>query len=87
MGNEVTQTQNELELPASVKDLRVAGILDELSERFFPYECKFINLDARAWEEQIEAFNPHMLFVESVWNGYQKTWWGKFTPRISNEVF
>lgn len=87
MGNEVTQTQNELELPASVKDLRVAGILDELSERFFPYECKFINLDARAWEEQIEAFNPHMLFVESVWNGYQKTWRGKFTPRISNEVF
>lgn len=70
-------------VPLSCGELRVAGILDELSEKFFPYECTFINLDAREWENQIESFKPHLLFVESVWNGFNRTWRGKLTPQVS----
>jgi len=71
----------EVNIPSRVDQLRIAGILDELSEKFFPFECKFINLNAACWEEQIKQLNPHLLFVESAWNGYQKTWRGKFTSQ------
>lgn len=71
--------RREVSIPSRVDQLRIAGILDELSEKFFPFECNFINLNAACWEEQIEQLDPHLLFVESVWNGYQKTWRGKFT--------
>lgn len=73
-------------LPEFSRDLRVAGILDELSERFFPFECQFVNLDYNCWEEQITQHNPHLLFVESIWNGYKKTWRGKFSPANNFEL-
>ncbi len=76
---------NQRDIPSRTDQLRVAGILDELSEKFFPFECHFINLDARAWEKQITQLNPHFLFVESIWNGYQKTWRRKLTPDVSTD--
>jgi len=65
--------------------LKICGLLDELSEYFFPYECKFLNLDFNCWEEQIADFEPDILFVESIWNGYNKTWRRKLTPLPSEE--
>jgi spore maturation protein CgeB len=64
--------------------LRVIGILDELSEKFFPYECDFLNLDYSFWQEQARCFNPKFLFVESIWNGFQKSWRGRFTQSEKN---
>ncbi len=78
--------ESKLEIPSRIDQFRVAGILDELSEKFFPLECKFINLDLSIWEEQISELMPHFLFVESVWNGYQKTWRGKITSRENFEL-
>jgi len=73
-------------LPKFSKELRIAGILDELSERFFPFECQFVNLDYSCWEKQITQHNPNLLFVESIWNGYKKTWRGNFTPTNNFEL-
>lgn len=64
--------------------LRVIGILDELSEKFFPYECDFINLDYSIWQEQARSFHPDFLFVESIWNGFQKSWRGRFALSEKN---
>ena len=72
-------THPTLSIPQRVDQLRIAGILDELSEKFFPFECKFVNLNFNNWENQINWLNPHFLFVESIWNGYLKTWRGKIT--------
>ncbi len=66
-------------------DLRIAGMLDELSELFFPYECNFLNLDCTNWKEQIEEFRPHILFVESIWNGFNNSWKKKLLPTPSDE--
>lgn len=71
---------NDHSIPLKSSNLKVAGILDELSEHFFPYECEFLNLDAGNWQEQIESFSPHFLFVESIWNGFNSTWRRKLTP-------
>ncbi|MCB2141297.1 DUF3880 domain-containing protein, partial [bacterium] len=73
-------------LPERSSDLRIAGILDELSDMFFPFECKFINLDFNHWEEQIIEHDPDLLFVESIWNGFKKTWRNKFSPANNSEL-
>ncbi|CAH8719284.1 glycosyltransferase [Paenibacillus thiaminolyticus] len=75
-----------IEPPVQVaSDLRIAGMLDELSELFFPHECKFLNLDFTNWKEQIEEFKPHIFFVESIWNGFNKSWKRKLLPKPSDE--
>lgn len=68
-----------------LSQLKICGLLDELSEHFFPYECRFLNLDFNCWEDQITEFEPDILFVESIWNGYNKTWRRKLTPLPSAE--
>lgn len=92
MGNKLLEETNinintsKINIPVRIDQFRVAGILDELSEKFFPHECKFVNLDCSIWEEQISELMPHFLFVESIWNGYQKTWRGKITPYKNYEL-
>lgn len=82
----INKNENKLDVPIRIDQFRIAGILDELSEKFFPLECKFLNLDSSIWKEQISELMPHFLFVESVWNGYQKTWRGKITSRENFEL-
>lgn len=60
-----------------LRNLRIAGILDELSCFCFPYECRFLNLDIFDWKEALETFQPQMLFVESAWHGVSNHWYRK----------
>ena len=48
---------------SKLRELRVAGILDELSRTCFPYECRFLELDTKNWEKQIISFQPQMLLL------------------------
>lgn len=60
-----------------LKELRVAGILDELSCFCFPYECKFLELNIVNYIEDMEIFRPQLLFVESAWHGKRNQWYKK----------
>lgn len=61
----------------NLKELRVAGILDELSCFCFPYECKFLELDIVNYIERMEEFKPQLLFIESAWHGLKNHWYTK----------
>lgn len=61
----------------NLKELRVAGILDELSCFCFPYECRFVELGTTGYIETLEAFQPQLLFVESAWHGRDNQWYTK----------
>lgn len=61
----------------NLKELRVAGILDELSCFCFPYECKFLELDIVNYIEKMEEFKPQLLFIESAWHGLKNHWYTK----------
>ncbi len=61
----------------SLQNLRVAGILDELSCFCFPYDCKYLNLTYENWEKELEEFQPELLFVESAWHGVNNKWYQK----------
>lgn len=64
-------------VPSDIKKLRVACILDELSTHFFPYECIMKELSPGNWKQELEEFQPHLLFVESAWHGIRNEWYKK----------
>lgn len=59
----------------SLRNLKVAGILDELSCFCFPYECQYKNLTYDNWNQELDEFQPQLLFVESAWHGVNNKWY------------
>lgn len=60
--------------PRNVKELRVAGILDEFSYKSFQEDCKIITFRPDNWLEVFTKELPHMLLVESAWKGNGGSW-------------
>ena len=57
--------------------LKVASILDKFSYEAFKYECDLFQITPDNWQQEIENFNPDMLFIESAWGGKDDKWGGK----------
>jgi len=58
----------------SVSDLRVASVLDRFSHLSFSFECQMLPLSTLDWKERINEFKPHLLLVESAWEGLDESW-------------
>lgn len=58
--------------------LKVACILDEFSYGSFKDSADMIYLTPRNWKEVVESNEFDMLFVESVWTGFNDSWKYKF---------
>jgi len=54
--------------------LRVATILDEISDACWSPEFTNTRLLRQSWQEQIESAPPDLLFVESAFNGFDGSW-------------
>ena len=54
--------------------LRVASVLDEMSEACFAPECELVPLTLEGWAGQLDAQPPDLLLVESAWNGNGGEW-------------
>jgi len=58
-----------------LRDLRVAGILDEMSRACFAPECVLdTNFTMDDWRAKLDADPPHLLLVESAWTGNNGGW-------------
>lgn len=60
----------------SLKDMKAACIMDEFTYSCFAPECELMQLTPESWKEEMEAFAPDMLFVESAWLGKDNKWYG-----------
>jgi hypothetical protein len=60
--------------PADVSKLRVAGVLDEMSAACFGPDCDLLRIDSEGWTEELESHEPHLLLVESAWQGNNGSW-------------
>jgi predicted nucleic acid-binding Zn-ribbon protein len=60
--------------PADVRQLRVAGILDEMSAACFQPDCDLLRIESEGWQQSLEAHEPHLLLVESTWQGNNGSW-------------
>lgn len=54
--------------------LRVAAVMDEFTETSFRPDCRLMQLSVGTWYEELEAFRPELLFVESAWRGKDGQW-------------
>ena len=70
----------------SLKELRVAGIMDEFTLECFRPECQLTELTPDAWRQEMESADPELLFIESAWQGKDKLWQGKVN-HCTSEVY
>jgi spore maturation protein CgeB/glycosyltransferase involved in cell wall biosynthesis len=63
--------------PESLRAMRVAAVLDTFSHDSLAPECDLLALHPDQWREQIATFAPHLLLVESAWQGIDGAWEGK----------
>ena len=63
-----------LELPESLAELRVAVIMDQFSYLSYSPECRLLQVTPKGWRQELEAFSPHLLFIESAWRGIDDLW-------------
>ena len=70
-------------------DLKIALIVDNLTENFFKYQCKTISITPLNYKFIIKFWNPDILFVESCWEGKRDSWKYKIAnypdnPKVNN---
>lgn len=51
----------------SLRDIRVAVVADEFTTSTLAAEVEVLSLDRDGWPKQLEAFKPHLVFIESAW--------------------
>ncbi len=60
--------------PVTLRDLRVAAVLDTFSESGFGPECDLVTFRPDNWEAVLTQQPPHVLLVESAWKGGGGAW-------------
>jgi glycosyltransferase involved in cell wall biosynthesis/spore maturation protein CgeB/predicted nucleic acid-binding Zn-ribbon protein len=64
---------------------RVACIMDEFTFGAYQPECDLYPLTPDAWQSELEAARPELLFIESAWRGKDELW-GNRVGHASDEV-
>ncbi|WP_207882637.1 FkbM family methyltransferase [Pseudomonas sp. 30_B] len=59
------------------KQVRVACVMDEFSHGSYRLECDLKQLTPGHWQEELQAFQPELLFIESAWRGKDDLWGSK----------
>lgn len=54
--------------------LKIACIMDDFTYESYKYTASLMRLSRENWSEEIENFQPDLLFVESAWRGENGTW-------------
>jgi spore maturation protein CgeB/glycosyltransferase involved in cell wall biosynthesis/SAM-dependent methyltransferase len=71
--------------PEALRGLKVAAIMDEFTRASFAPECNLLSLSVDRWNDELDAFKPDMLFIESAWRGKDDRW-GNKVGHLSAEV-
>ena len=73
-----TNTSRKFNLDvANLKELRVACVMDRFTLESYMPECQLLEVTPTDWKNEIDTFKPHMLFIESAWEGKEKQWYRK----------
>lgn len=70
----------------TLKQLRVAGIMDRFTLECFSPECVLKEVTPTGWREEMDAFKPELLFIESAWEGKDGLWHDKIN-RCAPELY
>ncbi|MBX9867014.1 MAG: FkbM family methyltransferase [Burkholderiales bacterium] len=78
-------TLPEAEFIKILKSLRIACIMDDFSFTSFKHECDLLQISPANWFNELNEFNPQLLFIESAWRGKDGLW-DKKVGHISDEI-
>ncbi len=59
---------------SDLKEMKMVCIMDEFTYTSFAYECNLLQLSPENWRDEIIAFKPGLLFIESAWQGKDSLW-------------
>ena len=60
-----------------LKKLKVAAIMDAFTLGNFRSECDLLEVTADNWQNELDEFKPDIFFLESAWEGKNKSWYKK----------
>lgn len=66
-------------LPVDASDLRIAAIMDEFTFNAYRDCCDVKAVTPEGWREELELHKPHLLFIESAWDGKGGLWQRKIS--------
>lgn len=55
-------------------EIKVAAVMDEFTFHCFAPECNLLPLSPATAVNELEGFNPDLLFIESAWRGKDELW-------------
>ncbi|MBQ3379192.1 MAG: glycosyltransferase [Clostridia bacterium] len=70
----------------TIRELKIAAIMDQFTLESYGPECSLMELTPQGWREEIDGFQPDLLFIESAWKGKDGLWYRKI-DRYSEELF
>lgn len=86
----VKQNSPKLQLPAKLvsngveehikcltSDRKVACVMDEFTFSSYKSTCNLQQLTPEGWKNELESFQPELLFIESAWRGKDELWGSK----------
>lgn len=62
---------------SSLKELKVAAVMDRFTLDSYAPECQLIELTPTHWKNEIDTFEPDLIFIESAWKGKEDLWYRK----------
>ena len=68
-------------MAAGLAQLRVACIHDEFTFASYAPECNLLQLTPEHVREELESFDPELLFIESAWRGKDERWGKRVSHR------
>ena len=67
-------SQSAVTIGAQQAKTRIAAIMDEFTFHSYAPECELLQLRPESWQQEIEAFKPDLVFIESAWKGVEDLW-------------
>jgi hypothetical protein len=58
----------------SLGEIKVACVMDEFTFHSYNPECQLFQLSPEHVVDELQAFNPDLLFIESAWRGKDNRW-------------
>lgn len=69
----------KVDKPTTLKELRVACIFDEFTKNCYKEMVDLIEITPYNWKIELSIRKPHLLIVESAWEGKDKLWHSKIS--------
>jgi glycosyltransferase involved in cell wall biosynthesis len=79
------KNKNKIDI-SSLKELKIASIMDEFTFNSFKAECDLFQLTPQNWHQELLSFKPNLVFIESAWKGKDDLWSGKISNCSSELV-